>query len=127
VNEEIGKINGTSIYLKQSWPVRKPRPTKERIRANEPLLSGQRVLDFMFPVSKGGVAAIPGPFGAGKTVTQQQFAKWCDADVIVYIGCGERGNEMTEILREFPHLKDPRTGEPLMNRTVLVANTSNMP
>jgi V/A-type H+/Na+-transporting ATPase subunit A len=127
VTEEIGKVGDTPIYLKQSWPVRKPRPTNERLKASEPLISGQRVLDFMFPVSKGGVAAIPGPFGAGKTVTQQQFAKWCDADVIVYIGCGERGNEMTEILREFPHLKDPRTKEPLMNRTVLVANTSNMP
>lgn len=127
VNEEIAKVGNTPIFLKQTWPVRKPRPTGCRLPTHEPLISGQRVLDFMFPVSKGGVAAIPGPFGAGKTVTQQQFAKWCDADVIVYIGCGERGNEMTEILREFPHLKDPRTQEPLMNRTVLIANTSNMP
>ena len=94
---------------------------------NTPLITGQRVLDFMFPIPKGGLAAIPGPFGAGKTVTQQQLAKWCDADIIVYVGCGERGNEMTEVLQDFPHLEDPKTGEPLMNRTVLVANTSNMP
>ncbi len=127
VDEEIAKVNGNKIYLKQTWPVRKNRFFKQREKVSEALVSGQRILDFLYPIPKGGVAAIPGPFGAGKTVTQQQFAKWCDADIIVYIGCGERGNEMTEVLEEFPDLKDPRNGEPLMNRTVLIANTSNMP
>ncbi len=127
VDEEIAKINGKKLSLMHKWPVRIPRKIAKRMPVNEPLISGQRVLDFLFPIAKGGVAAIPGPFGAGKTVIQQQFAKWCDADIIVYIGCGERGNEMTEVLQEFPHLKDPKTGEPLMNRTILIANTSNMP
>ncbi|MFT4311248.1 MAG: V-type ATP synthase subunit A [Candidatus Woesearchaeota archaeon] len=123
----IAKIDGKQIKLSHSWPVRVPRPINKRLEAKETLISGTRILDFLFPVPKGGLAAIPGPFGAGKTVTQQQFAKWCDADIIVYIGCGERGNEMTDVLEEFPELKDPKTGEPLMNRTVLIANTSNMP
>ena len=127
VTETIAVIGKDKLTLMQTWPVRKPRSYKERQPVSKPLISGQRVLDFLFPVAKGGVAAIPGPFGAGKTVTQQQFAKWCDADIIVYIGCGERGNEMTEILEEFPHLKDPKSGKPLMDRTILIANTSNMP
>lgn len=115
------------ITMQQHWPVRIPRPFKERIGVEGPLVSGQRIIDFVAPIAKGGVAAIPGPFGSGKTITQQQFAKWCDADIIVYIGCGERGNEMTEVLEEFPELKDPKSGKALMNRTILVANTSNMP
>ena len=119
--------NGTEIKLMQKWPVRIARPCKKKLAPSIPLLTGQRVFDVFFPLAKGGAAAIPGPFGAGKTVSQQQLAKWCDADVIVYVGCGERGNEMTEVLTEFPHLKDPRTGGPLMDRTVLIANTSNMP
>jgi len=119
--------SGEKIAMKQRWPVRNPRPSKEKLAPTEPLITGQRVFDVFFPLAKGGTAAIPGPFGAGKTVAQQQLAKWCDADVIVYVGCGERGNEMTEVLSEFPHLKDPKTGKPLMNRTVLIANTSNMP
>ena len=109
------------------WPVRRPRPVRERIEAADPLLTGQRVLDTIFPLALGGTAAVPGGFGAGKTVTQHQIAKWADAEVIVYIGCGERGNEMTEVLQEFPHLVDPRSDRPLMERTVLIANTSNMP
>ncbi len=127
VLETIAVIGGHKVCMLQEWPVRKPRPVKKKERMEEPLISGQRVLDFMFPITKGGVGAIPGPFGSGKTVTQQQFAKWCDADIIVYIGCGERGNEMTDVLEEFPHLIDPKTGEMLMNRTILIANTSNMP
>ncbi len=127
IQEPLCAVGKTNVRLAQTWPVRQARPIKKREQTNKPLISGQRVLDFLYPLAKGGAAAIPGPFGAGKTVTQQQFAKWSDADVIVYIGCGERGNEMTEVLREFPHLQDPRTGEPLMNRTVLIANTSNMP
>lgn len=119
--------NKTEIKLKQEWPVRSPRPVAKKLAPYRPLITGQRVFDVFFPVAKGGCAAIPGPFGAGKTVSQQQLAKWCDADIIVYIGCGERGNEMTEVLTEFPELKDPKTGKPLMNRTVLIANTSNMP
>ena len=109
------------------WPVRIPRPSAKKLLPETPLITGQRVIDGLFPVAKGGVAAIPGPFGAGKTVTQQALSKWCDADIIVYIGCGERGNEMTEVLTEFPHLTDPKSGKPLMNRTVIIANTSNMP
>jgi V/A-type H+-transporting ATPase subunit A len=127
VDETVAKIGTKSMSMLQTWSVRKPRTFNKRLPVSIPLISGQRVLDFLFPVTKGGVAAIPGPFGAGKTVTQQQFAKWCDADIIVYIGCGERGNEMTEILEEFPHLKDPKSGKPLMERTILIANTSNMP
>ncbi len=115
------------IKMLQRWPVRKPRPYKEKIDVNEPLITGQRVLDTFFPVAKGGTASIPGPFGGGKTVLGHQLAKWSDAQVFIYIGCGERGNEMTEVLEEFPHLKDPYTGKPLMERTILIANTSNMP
>ena len=116
-----------AITLLQRWPVRTARPIKRKIFPSEPLNTGIRTIDFFSPVAKGGVAAIPGPFGAGKTVTQQNIAKYCDAQVIVYIGCGERGNEMTEVLNEFPHLIDPNSGEPLIRRTVLIANTSNMP
>jgi len=115
------------LTMLQRWPVRRPRPFVRRRPANTPLITGQRVLDTFFPIAKGGAAGIPGPFGSGKTVTQHSIAKWADAQVIVYIGCGERGNEMTEVLQEFPHLVDPRSGRPLMERTVLIANTSNMP
>lgn len=115
------------LTMLQRWPVRKPRPYRSRQGNVEPLITGQRVLDTFFPLAKGGTAAIPGAFGSGKTVTQHSIAKWADAQVIVYIGCGERGNEMTEVLQEFPHLIDPRSGRPLMERTVLIANTSNMP
>ncbi|MDR2624227.1 MAG: ATP synthase subunit A [Methanobrevibacter sp.] len=115
------------IQMLQKWPVRKGRPYKEKLDPDVPLISGQRTQDTFFPVAKGGSAAIPGPFGSGKTVTQQQLAKWADADIIVYVGCGERGNEMTEVLLDFPELEDPKTGNPLMDRTVLIANTSNMP
>ena len=117
----------TSLTMKQFWPVRKPRPVATKLAPNKPLITGQRILDTLFPIAKGGTAIVSGPFGAGKTVTQHQLAKWSDAEIIVYIGCGERGNEMTEVLVEFPELKDPRNGAPLMNRTVLIANTSNMP
>ncbi len=128
VTDIIGKLNnGTELQLMHYWPVRQPRRLKTRLAPTKPLLTGQRIYDTLFPLAKGGVAAIPGPFGAGKTVSQQQLAKWCDAEIIVYIGCGERGNEMTEVLTEFPHIKDPKSGQPLMNRTVLIANTSNMP
>ena len=115
------------LTMLQRWPVRRARPYKTRLGHSIPLITGQRVLDTFFPVAKGGAAGIPGPFGSGKTVTQHSIAKWADAQVIVYIGCGERGNEMTEVLQEFPHLVDPRSGHPLMERTVLIANTSNMP
>ena len=118
---------GHDITMRQEWPVRRARPVSKKLSPDSPLTTGQRIFDVLFPLAKGGVAAIPGPFGAGKTVSQQQLAKWSDADIIVYIGCGERGNEMTEVLAEFPHLIDPRTKRPLMNRTVLIANTSNMP
>ena len=118
---------GREIPLAQWWPVRIPRPNAERLSQDMPLITGQRVIDVFFPLSRGGTAAIPGGFGTGKTMTQHSIAKWCDADVIVYIGCGERGNEMTDVLTEFPHLADPRSGNPLMKRTVLIANTSNMP
>jgi V/A-type H+/Na+-transporting ATPase subunit A len=128
VNEVVGKLkNGKELKLSHEWPVRVPRRVAEKLAPTTPLLTGQRIFDGMFPLAKGGVAAIPGPFGAGKTVSQHQLAKWSDADIVVYIGCGERGNEMTEVLTEFPHLKDPKTGKSLMNRTVLIANTSNMP
>lgn len=116
-----------NITMMQKWPVRKGRPFKEKLVPEMPLLTGQRVIDTMFPIAKGGVAAVPGPFGSGKTVVQHQLAKWAEADVVVYIGCGERGNEMTDVLMEFPELKDPKSGEPLMKRTVLIANTSDMP
>jgi V/A-type H+-transporting ATPase subunit A len=115
------------LYLMQKWPIRKPRPFKEKLKPTEPLVTGQRVIDAFFPIMKGGTGCAPGPFGSGKTVIQQQLSKWSDADIIVYVGCGERGNEMTEVLEEFPELIDPRSGMPLMKRTVLVANTSNMP
>jgi V/A-type H+-transporting ATPase subunit A len=115
------------IGLFQTWAIRKARPTRQRLPADEPMVTGQRILDTLFPVARGGQAAIPGGFGTGKTVLQETLAKWCDADVIVYVGCGERGNEMAEVLREFPKLADPRTGRGLMERTVIIANTSNMP
>jgi len=115
------------LTMLQRWPVRTPRPIRERLRITEPLVTGQRVIDTFFPIGKGGAAAIPGGFGTGKTITQHQLAKWSNAELIVFIGCGERGNEMTEVLREFPELKDPRSGLPLMERTILIANTSNMP
>ena len=115
------------VQMMQKWPVRKGRPYKKKLDPDIPLITGQRAQDTFFPVAKGGTAAIPGPFGSGKTVTQQQLAKWADADIVVYVGCGERGNEMTEVLKEFPELEDPKTGKPLMDRTVLIANTSNMP
>jgi len=123
--ENDGQTNSLKMYHK--WPVRKPRPYKNRYDPTVPLLTGQRVIDTFFPIAKGGTGSIPGAFGTGKTVTLHQIAKWADSQVVVYIGCGERGNEMTEVLVEFPHLKDPRSGKPLMDRTVLVANTSNMP
>ena len=119
--------DGVEIQMMQKWPVRTPRPFTKKHAPEVPLQTGQRILDFLFPLAKGGTAGIPGPFGSGKTVTQQQLAKWSDADIVVYIGCGERGNEMTEVLDEFPHLMDPKTGEALMNRTTMIANTSNMP
>ncbi|MBS3114306.1 V-type ATP synthase subunit A [Candidatus Woesearchaeota archaeon] len=128
VNDIIGKLdNGFELKLKHNWPVRIARPVITKLKPETPLITGQRIFDALFPLAKGGVAAIPGPFGAGKTVSQHQLAKWSDADIIVYVGCGERGNEMTEVLTEFPELIDPRSGKPLMNRTVLIANTSNMP
>jgi V/A-type H+-transporting ATPase subunit A len=115
------------ITLMQKWPVRKGRPYKQKLSPDKPMVTGQRVIDTLFPIAKGGVAAIPGPFGSGKTVVQHQLAKWAEADIVVYIGCGERGNEMTDVLNEFPELKDPKTGKSLMERTVLIANTSDMP
>lgn len=117
----------TSVYLKQQWPIRNPRPIAEREPISMPLVTGQRVIDTMFPIAKGGSSALPGGFGAGKTMMQHQIAKWCDADIIVYVGCGERGNEMTQALEEFSELTDPKSGKPLLDRTVLIANTSNMP
>ena len=119
--------DGTEIAMMQRWPVRAPRPYKQKYAPDTPLVTGMRILDFLFPLAKGGAAGIPGPFGSGKTVTQQSLAKYSDAQIVVYIGCGERGNEMTEVLDEFPELIDPNTGKPLMNRTVMIANTSNMP
>ncbi|HET6441090.1 MAG TPA: V-type ATP synthase subunit A, partial [Phycisphaerae bacterium] len=115
------------LTLVQRWPVRRPRPIRQRRRIDEPLITGQRIIDTFFPIGKGGTAAIPGGFGTGKTITQHQLAKWSDAEIIVYVGCGERGNEMTEVLQEFPQLVDPWAGRPLMERTILIANTSNMP
>jgi len=125
VLDEDGKEYELKMY--QEWPVRQPRPVVQRIPIEKLLVTGQRVIDTFFPLAKGGTAAIPGGFGTGKTITQHQLAKWSDADIIVYIGCGERGNEMTEVLEDFPKLKDPKTDNPLMDRTVLIANTSNMP
>jgi V/A-type H+-transporting ATPase subunit A len=125
----IVEVNGKGIELKmfQKWPVRKPRPYKQRLLPKAPLITGQRIIDTFFPIAKGGTATIPGGFGTGKTIMQHQLAKWSDADVIIYIGCGERGNEMVDVLTSFPQLTDPRTGRPLMERTILIANTSNMP
>jgi len=127
IDETVAVINGTDVCMVQYWPVRNPRPVQEKYQPDIPLVTGLRVLDTMFPLAKGGAAAIPGAFGTGKTVTQQSLAKYSDAEIVVYIGCGERGNEMTEVLTEFPELVDPKTGESLMKRTVLIANTSNMP
>ena len=128
VDDTIGTLeDGTKLQLMHKWPVRVPRPFSRKHPPDIPLITGTRTLDGLFPIAKGGTAAIPGGFGTGKTVTQQTLAKWSDAQVVVYVGCGERGNEMTEVLTEFPHLKDPKTGGPLMDRTVLIANTSNMP
>lgn len=125
----IEKADGSSqnITMMQKWPVRVSRPYKQKLSPDKPLVTGQRIIDTLFPIAKGGVAAIPGPFGSGKTVVQHQLAKWAEADIVVYIGCGERGNEMTDVLNEFPELKDPKTGKSLMERTVLIANTSDMP
>lgn len=125
IKDEDGKIHKLKMY--HQWPVRIPRPIDVRMPISRPLVTGQRVLDVFFPIAKGGTSALPGGFGTGKTMTQHQLAKWSDADIIVYIGCGERGNEMTDVLEEFPKLIDPRTSKPLMERTILIANTSNMP
>ena len=131
VDETVCVINGDKgkreLTLMQKWPVRRGRPYAKKLSPDKPLITGQRVIDTLFPIAKGGVAAIPGPFGSGKTVTQHQLAKWAEADIVVYIGCGERGNEMTDVLNEFPELIDPHTGKSLMERTVLIANTSDMP
>ena len=125
IETDAGKM--VRLPMAQHWPVRKGRPYVEKMAPTQPMVTGQRVIDTFFPIAKGGVAAVPGPFGSGKTVVQHQLAKWADADIIVYVGCGERGNEMTDVLNEFPELHDPRTGETLMKRTVLIANTSDMP
>ena len=131
VQDTLGEVKTSSgthaLRLAQRWPIRVPRPVQRKLVPTTPLVTGQRVIDTFFPIAKGGTSAIPGPFGSGKSVAQQQLAKWSDADVIVYIGCGERGNEMTDVLLEFPELTDPKTGESLMKRTILIANTSNMP
>jgi V/A-type H+-transporting ATPase subunit A len=126
---EVEQADGRShpVAMSHCWPVRQPRPSARRLGGNAPMITGQRILDTLFPVARGGRAALPGGFGTGKTVLQEALAKWCDADVIVYVGCGERGNEMAEVLDEFPKLEDPRTGRPLAQRTVIIANTSNMP
>ena len=126
---KVKKTNGETVdvVMLQRWPVRRQRPFKEKLPPNSPMVTGQRVIDTLFPISRGGTAAIPGPFGSGKTVVQHQLAKWADVDIVVYIGCGERGNEMTDVLMEFPELKDPKTGHSIMERTVLIANTSDMP
>ena len=132
IDETVAKVKNANgdevkVCMLQRWPVRRGRPYGEKLSPDMPMVTGQRVIDTLFPVAKGGVAAVPGPFGSGKTVVQHQLAKWADADIIVYVGCGERGNEMTDVLNEFPELKDPKSGEPLMKRTVLIANTSDMP
>ena len=131
VEETVAVISGEKgdqeLTMMQKWPVRQGRPYRKKLPPEMPLVTGQRVIDTFFPLAKGGVAAVPGPFGSGKTVIQHQLAKWSEADIVVYIGCGERGNEMTDVLNEFPELKDPKTGQPLMQRTVLIANTSDMP
>lgn len=132
VMDVIAKVdtdNGTTVDIRmlQKWPVRRQRPSREKLSPDIPMITGQRVIDTLFPIARGGTAAVPGPFGSGKTVVQHQLAKWSDVDIVVYIGCGERGNEMTDVLREFPELKDPKSGESIMKRTVLIANTSDMP
>lgn len=132
IDEDVARVklaDGTtrSLTMLQKWPVRKPRPIATKLAPNEPLITGQRVVDAFFPVGKGGTACVPGPFGSGKTVIQHQLAKWADSEIVVYVGCGERGNEMTDVLQEFPELEDPKSGKPLILKTVLVANTSNMP
>ncbi|MGZ4389511.1 MAG: V-type ATP synthase subunit A, partial [Gaiellaceae bacterium] len=127
VADPVARIDGQEIALAHRWPVRRPRPVSSRLHLGAPLTTGQRALDLFFPIALGSTAAVPGGFGTGKTVLLQQIAKHCDADVIVYVGCGERGNEMADVLEELPRLEDPRTGRPLMERTVLIANTSNMP
>ncbi len=131
IEDVIGSVKtdkgSVKLYMRQYWPVRNIRPVKRKLPPSEPLVTGQRVIDTFFPVAKGGTVAVPGPFGSGKTVVQHQLSKWADSDIVVYVGCGERGNEMTEILTTFPELLDPRSGKPLMERTVLIANTSNMP
>ncbi|MEE8637674.1 MAG: V-type ATP synthase subunit A [Candidatus Margulisiibacteriota bacterium] len=127
VTQTVAKISGKEICMLQKWPVRKPRPFANKLPVKEPLVTGQRIIDTLFTIAKGGTACIPGPFGSGKTVVQHQLAKWVNADIILFVGCGERGNEMTDVLIEFPELKDPKSGKPLMERTVLIANTSNMP
>jgi len=131
IEDEIARVQTEDgekpVFLAHRWPIRTPRPIKKRLTLSTPLITGQRVIDTLFPIAKGGTVAIPGGFGTGKTMTEHAIAKWCDASVIVYIGCGERGNEMTDVLTEFPKLVDPRTGHPLMERTILIANTSNMP
>ncbi len=132
VTDAIGRVkkadgSEAEITMMQKWPVRRGRPYARKMQPDEPLVTGQRVIDTLFPISIGGVAAVPGPFGSGKTVVQHQLAKWANAEIVVYIGCGERGNEMTDVLNEFPHIKDPKTGKTLMERTVLIANTSDMP
>jgi len=128
IEEPVARLeDGTELRLYHTWPVRKPRPVARKLDPTEPFLTGMRILDVLFPIAAGGTAAIPGPFGSGKTVTQQSIAKYGDADIVVYVGCGERGNEMTDVLVEFPELEDPKTGGPLMHRTILIANTSNMP
>lgn len=127
IDDVIAKVEGQEIKLAHKWPIRQPRPVKNKLVPSKGLITGQRVIDTFFPIAKGGAGCVPGPFGSGKTVVQHQFAKWCDADIILFVGCGERGNEMTDLLNEFPELKDPKTGRPLMERTVLIANTSNMP
>ena len=127
LRDVLAVVDNCNVTMLQQWPVRQPRPIRERLRITGPLITGQRIIDTLFPIGKGGAAAIPGGFGTGKTIMQHQLAKWSDAEIIIFIGCGERGNEMTEVLREFPKLKDPRSGRPLMERTILIANTSNMP
>jgi V/A-type H+-transporting ATPase subunit A len=127
VTEPIARIGSASVGLGESWPIRRPRPVRERLPGEVPLVTGQRVVDLLYPLARGSTAAVPGGFGTGKTILLQQIAKWCDADVIVYVGCGERGNEMAEVLGELPSLEDPRSGRSLMDRTVIIANTSNMP
>ncbi len=131
VDETVAVVKTASgdrnVTMLQKWPVRRGRPYKEKLSPSMPMITGQRVIDTLFPIARGGVAAVPGPFGSGKTVVQHQLAKWVDADIIVYVGCGERGNEMTDVLKEFPELKDPKTGQSLMKRTILIANTSDMP